>query len=52
MDAIQALATQLMREFLKHCDISDHSLEPFNQSILDIATVGEQDKSKGIFLFA
>ncbi|KID94657.1 hypothetical protein MAJ_09377, partial [Metarhizium majus ARSEF 297] len=39
MDAIQALATQLMREFLKHCDISDHSLEPFNQSILDIATV-------------
>lgn len=46
MDAIQALATQLMREFLKHCDISDHSLEPFNQSILDIATVGEQDKQK------
>ncbi|KID60060.1 hypothetical protein MBR_10477, partial [Metarhizium brunneum ARSEF 3297] len=46
MDAIQALATQLMREFLKHCDISDHSLEPFNQSILDMATVGEQDKQK------
>lgn len=45
MDAIQALATQLMREFLKHCDISDYSLEPFNQSIIDIATVGEQDES-------
>ncbi|QLI66452.1 uncharacterized protein G6M90_00g030560 [Metarhizium brunneum] len=42
MDAIQALATQLMREFLKHCDISDHSLEPFNQSILDMATVGPE----------
>lgn len=49
MDAIQALATQVMREVLKHCDISEHSLEPFNQAILDIATAGEQDERQGIF---
>lgn len=48
MDAIQSLATQVMREFLKHCEISDHSLEPLNQCILDISTVGEQDESRKI----
>lgn len=41
MDAIQAIATRMMRELMKHCEISDHSLEPFNQYILDISTFGE-----------
>ena len=51
MDAIQALATQVMREFMKHCDISDYSLEPLNQCILDMATVGKQNESQGIYFF-